>query len=331
MKRWGILGTGRITRKLAAATHAAAGAELVAIASRDGARAEAAAREMGIPTAYGSYDELLAAPDIDAVYNALPNALHAEWTTKAAAAGKHILCEKPLASGYGEAVAMFEAARQHQVFLMEAFMYRFHPQTITVGRLVAEGAVGNVRLVRSDFGFLLDRPADVRWSAELAGGALMDVGCYPLSFARMLLGSAPKRVSAAARWSAGGVDELLAATLEYADGTIAQLECDFVTAFHQKAQVHGDAGLIELERAFTMLPDKPTTIQLTRGAHFAPVETIAVPAVNHYQLQVEGFGRLIDHGHGDWPEMPLADTLDNLTTIAALYQSAREGRPIDIV
>jgi predicted dehydrogenase len=123
---------------------------------------------------------------------------------------------------------------------------------------------------------------------------------------------------------------LLAATLEYADGTIAQLACDFVTAFHQTVQIHGDAGLIALDRPFTMLPDKPSTIQLTRGAHFAPVETITIPAVNHYQLQIEGFGRLLDHGHGDWPEMPLVDTLDNLRTIEALYRSAREGRPIDI-
>jgi xylose dehydrogenase (NAD/NADP) len=330
MKRWGILGTGRITRKLAAAIHAAAGAELVAIASRDQGRAEAAAREMSIPAAYGSYEALLAAPDIDAVYNALPNSLHGEWTIKAAAAGKHILCEKPLASGYDEATAMFSAAREHKVFLMEAFMYRFHPQTLHVQRLLAEGAIGRVNLVRSDFGFLLDRPADVRWSAELSGGALMDVGCYPLSFTRMALGGAPKRVSAAARWSAGGIDVLLAATLEYADGTIAQLACDFVTAFHQTVQIHGDAGLIALDRPFTMLPDKPSTIQLTRGAHFAPVETITIPAVNHYQLQIEGFGRLLDHGHGDWPEMPLVDTLDNLRTIEALYRSAREGRPIDI-
>lgn len=209
-------------------------------------------------------------------------------------------------------------------------MYRFHPQTLRVQRLLAEGAIGRVNLVRSDFGFLLDRPADVRWSAELAGGALMDVGCYPLSFARMALGSAPKRVSAAARWSAGGIDELLAATLEYADGAVTQIACDFVTAFHQTAQIHGDAGLIALGRPFTMLPDKPSTIQLARGAHFAPEETITIPPANHYQLQVEGFGRLVDHGHGDWPEMPLVETLDNLRTIEALYCSAREGRPVDI-
>ncbi|MBC8077593.1 MAG: gfo/Idh/MocA family oxidoreductase, partial [Chloroflexales bacterium] len=152
----------------------------------------------------------------------------------------------------------------------------------------------------------------------------------PLSLARTVLGSAPQRVSASARWNIGGVDELLAATLEYADGTIAQIECDFVTAFHQTTQIHGDAGLIELERAFTMLPDQPSAIRITRGAHFAQAETITIPPANHYQLQIEGFGHLVDHGHGDWPEMPLADTLDNLKTIAALYQSAHEGRPIDL-
>jgi predicted dehydrogenase len=327
---WGILGTGRITRKLAAAIHAASGAELVGVASRDTGRAESAAAELGAPRAYGSYAALLADPGIDAVYNALPNSLHAEWTIRAAEAGKHILCEKPMASSPDEAQAMAAAAQQHGVRLMEAFMYRFHPQTMAIQELVASGAVGSVQAVRADFGFLLDRPSDIRWQAGLDGGALKDVGSYCLNFCRMLLGTRPVRVSAAARWADTGVDALLSATLEYASGQIAQISCDFVSSFHQTAQVFGQNGLIEVDRAFTMPPDRAASIRVTRGVHFASPETISFPACNHYQLQIEGFGKLIIGGAA-LPEMPLAETLDNHATIAALYQSAREGKPVDVV
>src|SRR5262249_47744189 len=151
--------------------------------------------------------------------------LHATWTIAAARAGKHVLCEKPLAASRAEAEAMFEAARDAGVWLMEAFMYRFHPQTLRVQELVAAGAIGEVRLIRAVFCFAVADPNNVRLSAELAGGALMDVGCYPLNFARMIAGTAPERVAAAARWAPSGVDETLAGTLEYPGGIVAQITC----------------------------------------------------------------------------------------------------------
>ncbi|HWQ11266.1 MAG TPA: Gfo/Idh/MocA family oxidoreductase [Roseiflexaceae bacterium] len=329
---WGILGAGRIARKFVAAVQQSGSTTALAVASRERARAEAFARETGVPRAYGSYEALLADPEVHGVYVATPNSLHAEWAIAAARAGKHVLCEKPIGATLAEAEAMFAAAREHGVWLMEAFMYRFHPQTLRVQELLGSGAVGQVHMVRTDFGFVLDRPADVRWRADLAGGALMDVGCYCVSFARMVVGEAPARVSAAARWSASGVDQLLAATLEYPGGAVAQIACDYITSFHQTAQVLGSDGVLSLERAFTMPPDQPSSIQLWRGAHFAQQETIVIAPANHYRLEAEGFAALTRAGHGahGLPEMPLVETLDNMATIEALLMSAREGRPVDV-
>jgi predicted dehydrogenase len=332
MFNWGVLGAGRIARKFIGAVQQSDATAVIAVASRERARAEAYARETGVPRAYGSYEALLADPEVHGVYIATPNSLHAAWAIAAARAGKHVLCEKPLSATLAEAEAMFGAAREHGVWLMEAFMYRFHPQTLQVQQLLGEGAVGQVRIVRVDFGFVLDRPADVRWRADLAGGALMDVGCYCVNLARLVVGEPPARVSASARWSAGGVDELLAATIEYPGGAIAQIACDYVTSFHQTAQVLGSDGMLHLERAFTMPPDQPSSIQLWRGAHFAQQETLAIAPANHYRLEAEGLAALTRAGHGahGLPEMPLVETLDNMATIEALLTSAREGRPVDV-
>ena len=185
--RWGILGPGRIAR-----------AFLTGLAG--------SATETGVPRAYGSYEELLADAEVDAVYVVLPNSLHAEWSKAAARVGKHVLCEKPLGRAAAEVEAMFETARAHGVWLMEAFMYRFHPRTLALAELVARGDIGEVRLLRSSFGFTVTDTANVRLSAELAGGALMDVGCYAVNAARMLAGR-PSRVSAVARWTPDGVDD----------------------------------------------------------------------------------------------------------------------------
>jgi D-xylose 1-dehydrogenase (NADP+, D-xylono-1,5-lactone-forming) len=334
MFRWGILGAGRIARKFVGAVQQSDTTAVAAVASRDLARAEAFVRACGdpAPRAYGSYEALLEDPDVQGVYIATPNSLHGVWAVAAARAGKHVLCEKPVGATLAEAEAMFAAAREHGVWLMEAFMYRFHPQTLRLQELLRAGAVGEVRLVRSDFGFTLDRPDDPRWSSDLAGGSLMDVGCYCVNLARMVIGEAPARVSATAQWSAGGVDQLLAATLEYPGGAVAQVACDYVSSFHQTAQVVGSDGLIFLERAYTMPPDRPSQIQLWRGAHFAELETISVAPANHYRLEAEGLAALVQAGHGDHglTEMPLVETLDNMATIEALLRSARERRPVDL-
>jgi len=320
--RWGVIGTGWVSRTFIAALRESTAARVVAIASRDVTRAAAIAVELGSARAYGAYIDLLADPEVDAVYVGLPNSMHAEWSIACARAGKHVLCEKPLAVSRAEAEAMFTAAREAGVWLMEAFMYRFHPQTLKVQELIAAGAIGQVRLIRAAFTFTVANPANVRLSAELAGGALMDVGCYPVNFARMIAGSAPDHVAAAAHWAPSGVDETLIGSLEDPGPVMAQISRSISASRVQSAQVIGSAGVIELDEAFTPPFDRPTRIRLRRGAE---VEEIAIPPINHYRLEAEAFGRLIAAGHGDHglPEMPLVETLDNIATIEALLEAAR--------
>ena len=202
--RWGLLGTARINRMVIPPLRASAGNRLVAVASRDLARARGYAQEWGIERAHGAYEALLADPGIDAVYIPLPNHLHAEWTIPAARAGKHVLCEKPLALTVAEVDAMGAAAREGGVVLAEAFMYRHHPQTLKVKELVDAGAIGPVRFVRGTFSFPLTRPGDVRLQPEWGGGCLWDVGCYPLSFTRFVLGREPLEAAGAQCWGRPG-------------------------------------------------------------------------------------------------------------------------------
>jgi predicted dehydrogenase len=333
--RWGVISTGWVARTFINALRESEAARVVAIASRDGNRAAALATELGVPRAYGAYAELLADPEVEAVYIGLPNSMHAEWTIACTRAGKHVLCEKPLATSRAEAEMMFEAAREAGVWLMEAFMYRFHPQTLKVQELIAEGAIGDVRLIRSTFSFTVTDPNNVRLSAVLAGGALMDVGCYPVNFARMIAGSAPEHVAAAARWTPAGVDETLAGTLEYPGGAIAQITCSLSASRVHSAEVIGSTGSIELDEAFTTPFDRPTRIRLRRGARGVDAEEIEIAPVNHYRLEAEAFERLVQAGHGvpGLAEMPLIETLDNLATIEALLLAAREihtrGEPMN--
>ena len=332
MSSWGILGTGRIARKFASAVAASASEQVAAVASRDATKAELFANEFSLTRAYGSYEALLADPEVACIYNALPNALHAEWSIAAVKAGKHVLCEKPIASSAAEAVSMFAAAREQGVWLMEAFMYRFHPQTQLVQQLLASGAIGELRLVQSGFSFSVADPQNVRLSAELAGGGLMDVGCYPVNFVRMVLGQAPVRVGALANWSPSGVDISMAATLEYPAGLLATITCGLVAARHQFARIVGSQGFIEVDEPFTLPTDRPTTVRLYRGISDAQVEQFDIPPANHFQLEAEGLSRLVAAGHGDHglPQMPLNETLDNMATIEALLVSARERRMVSL-
>ncbi|NJM08497.1 Gfo/Idh/MocA family oxidoreductase, partial [Candidatus Gracilibacteria bacterium] len=249
------------------------------------------------------------------------------------AAGKHVLCEKPLATSEAEAISMFETAREHGVWLMEAFMYRFHPQTRLVQRLLSEGVVGTRQLIRASFGFAVSDPANVRLSADLAGGALMDVGCYCVNAARWAAGVRPVRVNAAARWAASGVDETLAATIEYPNGTIAQIACSLAVSRHHYLQIAGSNGLIELDQPFTLLPDRASAIRIQRGTTDQHNEMLHVDSVDHFRLEAEGFAALIAAGHqddGNLPSMPLVETLDNAATITALLASARSGLWVEV-
>ena len=328
--RWGILGPGKIARAFLTGLAGSSTEDAVAVGSRDAGRARTVADEFGVPRAYGSYEEVLGDDGVEAVYVALPNSLHAEWTAAAAAAGKHVLCEKPLGASAAEAEQMFSTARDHGVWLMEAFMYRFHPRTLALAALVGAGEIGEVRLVRGSFGFTVAGPGNTRMSAELAGGGLMDVGCYPVNAARMLAGPAVS-VSAVARWADSGVDQMLAGTIEHAGGALSSISCGLVASHHHTLQVVGSDGIVDVPLAFTPPPDRPATLLVTRGRRIGETEELSFPPVDQYTAEAEGFAALVAAGHdADLPQVPLVESLDNAATIDALLTSARTQTQIPL-
>jgi D-xylose 1-dehydrogenase (NADP+, D-xylono-1,5-lactone-forming) len=323
--RWGILGPGRIARSFLTGLARSATERAVAVGSRDLDRARAVADDFDVPRAYGSYPELLDDEAVEAVYVALPNSMHAPWSEAAARAGKHVLCEKPLGRSAAEAEAMFEVARECGVWLMEAFMYRFHPRTLALAALVARGDIGEPRLVRASFGFTVTDTANVRLSADLAGGALMDVGCYPVNAARMLAGPVVG-VTATARWAATGVDETLAGTLDHAGGALSVVSCSLASSHHNVVQLVGSEGVVAVPVAFTPPPDRPSVLVHTPGARGGEPREIRFDPVDQYTAEAEGFAALVAAGHdaaADLPQMPLAESLDNAATINALLGAAR--------
>jgi D-xylose 1-dehydrogenase (NADP+, D-xylono-1,5-lactone-forming) len=241
--RWGILSTANINEKWLAGAWSVPDAEVVAVASRDGDRAEGYARERSIPRAHGGYEALLANPDVDAVYIPLPNSLHVEWTRKALEAGKHVLCEKPISRHSDEVAGLFDLAEARGLQLMEAFMYRHHPQTARLQELVADGAIGTLRMIRAAFSFPIARTDDVRLSVALDGGGLMDVGCYCVNAARMLAGE-PERVHAERTVGGDGVDITFAGVMRFADGVLAHFDAGVVLADRSQLEVVGDRGTL---------------------------------------------------------------------------------------
>jgi len=318
--RWGILGPGRISRSFLTGLAGSATEHAVAVGSRALDRAETTARLFEVPRAYGSYEQLLADPEVEAVYVGTPNSVHARWAIAAARAGKHVLCEKPLGVSRAEAETMFAAAREHGVWMMEAFMYRFHPRTLRLAEIVAAGEIGTPVLVRASFGFAVSDPANVRLSAELAGGALMDVGCYPVNAARMLAGPV-RAASATARWQ--DVDVTLAGVLDHAGGALSLVSCSLVSGRHNELEVVGSDGVIAVPDAFPPPRDRPSTMVVTRGTDTE--EQTFAPA-DQYTLEAEGFAALVGAGHDaatDLPQMPLVESLDNAATIDTLLATAR--------
>jgi len=322
--RWGLLSTARINRALIPPLRASARGELIAVASRAIENARAYAAEWGIPRAYGSYEELLADPEIDVVYNPLPNSLHAEWTIKAAQAGKHVLCEKPLALSTDEVDAMDTASKQGGVVVAEAFMYRHHPQTLKVKELVDSGAVGALRLARGSFTFNLTRRADVRLDPALGGGSIWDVGCYPISYARYVVGAEPVEVSGWQSAGPGGVDETFIGQMRFANGVHAQFDCGFRAPFRTHVEIVGSEGTISMRHPFK--PGLDERITVTRGDD---VQIIVVPGEELYIGEVEDMADAILLGRP--PRVSLADSRGNVAAIVALLRSARENRPAPVV
>jgi len=320
--RWGLLSTARINRALIPPIKSLPRHSLRAVASRDAARAKAYAEEWDIPVAYGSYEALLADPEIDAIYNPLPNGLHAEWTIRAAQAGKHVLCEKPLALSLDEVDRIAESAAANEVVVAEAFMYRHHPQTILLKDLLDRGTIGDVLVIRGAFTFTLTRPGDVRLDTAMGGGSLWDVGCYPVSMARYLAGREPVRVVGWQRSAPSGIDDVFVGMLDFG-GTLAQFDCGFAAPFRTDVEVVGTTGAISVPVPFK--PGENEQLIISRGSEreVVPVEGQAL-----YEGEVEDMANAILHG--TMPRVSLADSRGNTATLLALYESARTGQPTSL-
>ena len=321
--RLGILSTANINGKIIPGAQESSDVELVAVASRNDAKAAAYAHEWGIPAAHGSYEALLANPDVDAVYISLPNSLHVEWSIRALDAGKHVLCEKPLDRSPDEVARAFDAAERNDRILMEAFMYRHHPQTIRWKQLVDEGAIGELRLIRTSFSFPLDDPENVRASTELDGGGLMDVGCYCVSGSRHLAGE-PTRISAHQVIGDGGVDVRLVGTMEFANDVLATFDCGLdLPDRGGPLEVYGSEGTLRVPSPWHCVEPH---IELERGRG---TEIIELPDEDKYRLQLENFARAI-RGEEE-PLLGRADALGQARTIEALYRSADSGgNPVEL-
>jgi xylose dehydrogenase (NAD/NADP) len=316
--RWGLLSTANIIGKLLGSGHG----EFVAVASRSPERAEAFAREHGLARAHGSYEELLADPEVDAVYIPLPNSLHVEWSIRALEAGKHVLCEKPMSRHPEDVARAFDVAEREGRVLMEAFMWRHHPQLQHARDLIDSGTIGRLRLVRAAFSFVAGDPTDIRLQGDLEGGGLMDVGCYCVSGCRALVGALPSRVHAEQVIGGNGVDVAMVATLRFAGDVLATLDCGLSYAERDELEAIGDAGSLFLDDPWH---GREAVIDVRRPD--GSVQRIETGPANSYALELQDFEAAV---RGERP--PLLgrdDALAQARTIAALYRSAEEGRAVD--
>lgn len=338
--RLGILGCANIARQFARDVAPSRLVRIDAVASRDAGKAAAFAAEFGIVRTHGSYEALLADDALDAVYIPLPNSLHSEWAVRAAERGRHVLCEKPLAMNLGEARAMFDAARQHGVMLLEAYPWWFQPQTAALLDLLDSGAIGAPRLVQSTFGFSLRDPAgtNIRSMPALGGGALLDAGSYCLSFIRLVMGRAPQRVQATARLGATGVDIATTATLHFSDGAVAQLSCAMDMALHRNATIVGSDGVITTEFLnHTSAPGsvhpwgyQPSQLRVRRGSGNGPFQDIQSPCGSGFRFAAEAFAAVVAAQDHAAIARAAQASLDIAATLDAIAASARDGAEVSV-
>lgn len=321
--RWGVLGAARIAiNRVIPGMRGSALARVDAIAARDLARAQAAAAALGIARAYGSYETLLADPEIDVVYVALPNHLHAEWAIRAAEAGKHVLCEKPLALSAAEARTIVQARDRTGVRVQEAFMVRTHPQWERAVSLCREGALGDVCAYNGTFSFFNDRPADIRNSAACGGGGIMDIGCYLVMTSRLVFGVSPVRVVSDLRIDpTAGVDTLASMILEYPAGAQATGMCSTRLVPQQRVQIFGTRARLEIEIAFNAPPDRPCRMWFDNGRDVfgGGRQEILLPVCDQYRLQADRFSESILDGSPQ--PYALEESLANLEVIDAIFRS----------
>ncbi len=330
--RWGVLGVASIaTRKVIPAMQLGECSTISAIASRDLSKAQTAARSLGIPKAYGSYDELLGDPEIEAIYNPLPNHLHVPWSVKAAEAGKHVLCEKPLSLNVAEAKVLLAARDQTGVKIGEAFMVRTHPQWLRTRALIREGRIGDLRSIFCHFSFFNRDSNNPRNILEWGGGALMDIGCYPVNLSRFIFGEEPTRVCSLIEHDPDfGIDRLTSAMMDFPSGQ-SVFTCSTQENYFQRMIFVGTKGRLEVEIPFNAPNDRPMRLLLDDGRDLfgggASVETI--PTCDQYTMQGDAFSRAIRED-GEVP-VPLEDAIRNMAAIDAIFRSTESGnweRPV---
>jgi len=330
--RWGVLGAAKIaTQKVIPAMQRGEWSEVLGIASRDIEKARRTAAVLGIPKAYGSYEELLEDPEIEAVYNPLPNHLHVPWSIRAAEAGKHVLCEKPIGLDVAECRALIDARDRTGVKIGEAFMVRTHPQWLRAREIVRSGEIGDLRAIQVAFSYFNRDPANVRNVADWGGGGLMDIGCYPIQISRFLFGQEPLRVVGMLEFDPDfSTDRLASAILDFASG-----QCTFVCSTqlvpYQRVQIFGTRGRIEIEIAFNAPPDRPCRIFIDNGADVfgGGIRTEEFSVCDQYTIQGDLFSLAV-RGKGEIPT-PLEDSLGNMQVIDALFRSARENGWISLL
>jgi xylose dehydrogenase (NAD/NADP) len=312
--RWGLVSTARINDAFLQGVAESPAADVVAVASRDGERARAYAAAHGIAIAHGDYAALLADPGVDAVYISLPNGLHLEWTERALRAGKHVLCEKPLGRDPEAVAAAFDLAERQGVQLREAFMYRHHPQTIRLAELVAEGAIGTLRTIRSGFSFLLSDPDDVRLSEELEGGALLDLGCYCVSASRLLAGE-PESVAGVRVLGGRGVDVSFAGAMRFPGDVLAAFDASFQATDRSWLEVAGDAGVLRVAD-----PWHARTPGITLRDQDGE-RRIEIEPANSYRLEAEDLAALVD-GQPGGGRLGRDDAVGQARTLGMLHRAA---------
>lgn len=319
--RWGILSTASIGEKrVIPAIRKSSNGVVAAVASRTLEQAQAFAARLQIPVAYGTYEELIAAPDIDAIYIPVPNSEHAKWSIRCAEAGKPTLCEKPLASNADEAARMVAAFAERGILFAEAFMYRFHPQHQRVKALIAMGAIGEPHVINATFSFPVTSEDNIRLRKDLAGGALMDVGCYCVNVMRFLTGEEPEKAAAFARFGErSGVDEVIAGVLRFPSGIVGHFDASLRSQRTHRYEVRGSEGRIEVPEAFVNY-NADTVIRHWRGESY---QEYVIPDADHYQLMVEDFADALLNGRP--PAFPPADAIANMRVLDRLIVSAQHA------
>jgi len=329
--KWGVLGVAKIaTEKVIPAMQRGALSEIVGIASRDGARAAQAAKGLGIPKSYGSYEALLADPEIEAIYNPLPNELHVPWTEKALAAGKHVLCEKPVALDAPEAERLIAARNASGKLLAEAFMVRFHPQWIRAREIVRSGGIGEVTAIQTLFAYRLLDGGNIR-NKPPGGGGLYDIGCYAIVTARYIFGAEPIRVVAALDIDPEfGTDRLASALIEFPGGRHLTFSAGTQLAGAQRVTIAGAAGRVEVQIPFNAPIDRPTRIVIDSGVDLVGggAKTEEFPICDQYTLQGDAFSRAVREGGK--LEFPIEDAIANMRVVDACFRSAREGQWVSV-